>query len=189
VTLNPLAHLDPAGTVLLFIIGFGWGKPVPVNPNATRNPKASLALTAAAGPLSNFVIAAVAGIPLKLNEVPWISPFNLDYFLVLSRIGWGTEEYIGLYCSSIVLFSIILGVFNLLPIAPLDGFKVAVGLLPRDLSRSFAQTEQYGPMILLILIALPFLTGGRVGILFEIMSPIIQALGELFAGVDGNVFR
>jgi len=188
VTLNPLAHLDPAGTVLLFIVGFGWGKPVPVNPNATRNPKASLAMTAGAGPLSNFVIAAIAGLPLKLDAVPWISPFNLDNFTVLALQGWGTEEYIGLYLSSIVLFSIILGVFNLLPIAPLDGFKVAVGLLPRELSRSFAQLEQYGPMILIILIALPFLTGGEVGILFEIMSPIIRALAELFAGVDGNVF-
>lgn len=188
VTLNPLAHLDPAGTILLFIVGFGWGKPVPVNPNATANPKASLAITAGAGPLSNFVIAAVAGFPLRSDMVPWISPFNLNNFSFLSAGGWGAEEYIGLYLSSIVLFSIILGVFNLLPIAPLDGFKVAVGLLPRDLSRSFAQLEQYGPVILIALIALPFLTGGRVGILFEIMRPIIQLLGELFAGVDGNIF-
>ncbi|MCH8816044.1 MAG: site-2 protease family protein, partial [Chloroflexi bacterium] len=76
VTLNPLAHLDPAGTVMLFLFFFGWGKPVPVNPNATANPKASLAITAGAGPLSNFVVAAIAGLPLKLDIVPWLPPFN-----------------------------------------------------------------------------------------------------------------
>lgn len=188
VTLNPIAHLDPMGTILMLLIGFGWGKPVPVNPAATANPKASLATTAAAGPLSNFVIAAIAGIALKLDIVPWISPFNLDNFAGLASGHWTGEEYIGLYLSSIVLFSIILGVFNLIPIAPLDGFKVAVGLLPRDLSIAFARLEQYGPAILLVLIALPILTGGRVGILFQVMSPVIQALGELFAGVDGSVF-
>ncbi len=188
VTLNPLAHLDPAGTILLFIVGFGWGKPVPVNPNATRNPKASLATVAGAGPLSNLVVAAVAGLPLKLDVVPWISPFNLNNFSDLAYGGWGTDEYAGLYLSSIVLFSIILGVFNLIPIAPLDGFKVAVGLLPRDLSISFAQTERWGPVILIALIAMPFLTGGRYGLLFEVMQPIIKTLAQLFAGVDGNVF-
>lgn len=188
VTLNPLAHLDPAGTILLFIVGFGWGKPVPVNPNATANPKASLAMTAGAGPLSNFLIAAVAGFPLKTGMVPWIAPFNDFEFLRLSAGGWSADEYIGVYLSTLVLFSIILGVFNLLPIAPLDGFKVAVGLLPHDLSRAFAQLEQWGPIILITLIALPFLTGGEFGILFEVMSPIISVLAELFAGIDSDVF-
>ena len=188
VTLNPLAHLDPAGTILLFVVGFGWGKPVPVNPGATRNPKAALALTAGAGPVSNFVVAAVAGLPLKLGLVPWLPPFNsnvIDRFLIR---GFEPDEYVGLYLSAVVLVSIILGVFNLIPIAPLDGFKVAVGLLPHDLSRSFAQLERWGPAILIALIALPFLTGGEFGILFEIMSPVINALARLFAGIDGDVF-
>jgi Zn-dependent protease len=188
VTLNPLAHLDPAGTVLLFIVGFGWGKPVPVNPNATANPKASLAITAGAGPISNFAVAAIAGLPLKLDIVPWLPPFNVSVINSLIRGGWETDQYIGLYLSSIVLISIILGVFNLIPIAPLDGFKVAVGLLPRDLSRTFAQLEQYGPIILIALIALPFLTGGEFGILFEVMSPAIEVLAKLFAGIEGDVF-
>ncbi len=188
VTLNPLAHLDPAGTVLMFIVGFGWGKPVPVNPYATRNPKAALATVAGAGPISNFVVAAVAGLPIKLDAVPWISPFNLGNFSDLAFHGWGASEYFGLYLSSIVLFSIILGVFNLIPIAPLDGFKVAVGLLPRDLSAAFAQTERWGPVLLIALVAMPFLTGGHFGILFEVMQPPIRLLARLFAGVDGNVF-
>lgn len=188
VTLNPLAHLDPAGTILMFIVGFGWGKPVPVNPYATRNPKATLATVASAGPVSNFVVAAIAGFPVKAGAVPWISPFNLGNFSDLAFRGWGASEYVGLYLSSIVLFSIILGVFNLIPIAPLDGFKVAVGLLPRDLSVAFAQTERWGPVVLLALVAMPFLTGGHFGVLFEVMQPPIRILARLFAGVDGNVF-
>lgn len=188
VTLNPLAHLDPAGTILMFIVGFGWGKPVPVNPNATRNPKATLATVASAGPISNFLVAAIAGFPVKTGAVHWISPFNLGNFSDLASGGWSASEYVGLYLSSIVLFSIILGVFNLIPIAPLDGFKVAVGLLPRDLSVLFAQTERWGPVVLLVLVAMPFVTSGHFGVLFEVMQPPIRILARLFAGVDGNVF-
>jgi Zn-dependent protease len=186
VTLNPLAHLEPMGSILMLTVGFGWGRPVPVNPNATRNPKATLGLTAAAGPLSNFLVAAVAGLPLKLDLVDWTSPFNINRILSLSRGGWEIGEYIGVYLSAIVLFSIILGVFNLIPIAPLDGFKVAVGVLPRDFSASFARLEQYGPMILIALFILPFLTGQF--ILFEAMEPAIKILARLFAGIEGNVF-
>lgn len=188
VTLNPLAHLDPAGTILLFVVGFGWGKPVPVNPGATQNPKASLALVAGAGPLSNFAVASIAGLPLKLDLVPWLPPFNINVIDLFLNDGFGADQYLGLYLSALVLVSIILGVFNLIPIAPLDGFRVAVGLLPGDLSRSFAQLERWGPAILIALIALPFLTGGEFGILFEIMSPVINALARLFAGIDGDVF-
>jgi Zn-dependent protease len=187
-TLNPLKHLDPAGTVLMVLIGFGWGKPVPVNPNNTRNPRAALWITAGAGPLSNFLVAAIAGLAIRLDLVPYISPFNELSFLFLSSGGWTLEEYAGLYLSTIVLFSIILGVFNLLPIAPLDGFKVTLGLLPYDLARSFAQLERYGILILMGgLFILPLLTAGQVS-LFIIMDPVIRALGTLFTGVDQEVF-
>ncbi len=188
VTLNPLAHLDPAGTILLFLVGFGWGKPVPVNPYATQNPRASFATVAAGGPLSNFLVAAVAGLPLNLGLVPWLPPFNTGVINSLIRGEWGLTEYVGLYLSAIVLISLILGVFNLIPLAPLDGFRVALGVLPEDLSRSFAQTERWGPAILLILIALPILSGGELGILFEVMRPVINALAKLFAGIDGDVY-
>src|SRR3989304_4558181 len=124
VTLNPLAHLDPAGTILLFVVGFGWGKPVPVNPNASRNPKAALAIVAGAGPLSNFAVAARAA-PASPNDPP-----ANDYLPFQAR---------------------------------------------------------YGFAILIALIALPFLTGGQFGILFEAMSPIINALVRLLAGAPGNV--
>ncbi len=189
VTLNPLAHLDPAGTIFLFLVGFGWGKPVPVNPNVSRNPKAMMAIVAGAGPVSNFLVATLAGLPLQLGLVPWLSPFN---FAVLDRflfVGFGFDEYLGLYLSAIVLISIILGVFNLLPIFPLDGHRVIPAFLTDQATHSYMQFQnRYGFFILIALIALPFLTGGQFGVLFEVMSPIINVLARLFAGIDEDVF-
>jgi len=189
VTLNPLAHLDPAGTLLLFLVGFGWGKPVQVNPNVARNPKAAMAIIAGAGPVSNFLVAFVAGIPLQLGLVPWLSPFN---FAVLDRflfVGFGTDEYFGLYLSAIVLISIILGVFNLLPIFPLDGHRVVPAFLDDTAARAYMRFQaRYGFIILIALIALPFLTGGEFGLLFEVMRPVINALARVFAGIDQDAF-
>jgi Zn-dependent protease len=187
VTLNPFAHLDPTGTILMVLIGIGWGKPVQFNPYATRNPKASIGLVSAAGPLSNFLVAAIAGLPIKLGAVPWISPFNTVRFSQLANGGFTGNDYIGLFLTSITLFSIILGVFNLLPIAPLDGFKVVLGFLPQDLAREFAKTEPYGIMILIAGFLLPFVSGGQFG-LFSVLQPVIRVLANLFAGVDGDVF-
>ena len=189
VTLNPLAHLDPAGTVLLFLVGFGWGKPVPVNPYATRDPKASLAIVAGAGPLSNFLVAAVAGLPLNLGWIPWLPPFNVGVINSLIRGGWGTEQYLGLYLSAVVLVNIILGVFNLLPLYPLDGHRVVPAFLTNEAAHSYMQFQaRYGFIILLILVALPFLTGGDFGILFQVMRPAINGLAHLFAGIQGDAF-
>lgn len=183
VTLNPLAHLDPMGTILIAAIGFGWGKPTPVNPNNTSNPQAALWMTALAGPLSNFIVAALAGLPIRLGVVEWAPP-SFSYI----TSGWGFAEYGGYFCSTVVLISVILGVFNLIPIAPLDGFKVVQGLLPRDLSIQFSQLEQYGPILLIVLIALPFLTGGEFGILFQIMQPPIEFLIEIFTGINTSPY-
>jgi len=181
-TLNPLAHLDRTGTLLIALVGFGWAKPVPVNPNATKNPKAALAITAFAGPATNFIIAAVASVPFRLGSLEWFSLYRAQ-----NTGSWGVDEYAGYYLSTIVLISVILGIFNLIPIAPLDGFKVAIGILPRELSRSFARLERFGPVLLISLIALPFLTGGRVSLLADVMRPVIGTLTEFFTGVDGRI--
>ncbi len=182
-SLNPARHLDPAGAVFLLIAGFGWGKPVPVNPYRLRNgPQSGRAMVAGAGPISNLLLAAVASLPVHLGLVPWHSPF-----LIPSRLSfWAVDDYIGLYLASIVIFNVILAVFNFLPISPLDGFSVAVGLLPRDLSLSFARLEPYGPGILMILIVLPFATGGRFGPLYEVMGPAINALTGFFSGAGAR---
>jgi Zn-dependent protease len=184
-SLNPLVHLDPAGTVLLFVAGFGWGKPVPVNPSLMRgDPKTNMAITAAAGPISNLVVAGLAGLAIKLDFVPWRSPFNVP-----NLASWSAEDYLGLYLSSIVIFGVILAVFNLIPLFPLDGFSVAVGILPRELSRSLEELRAWGPGLLFLLIALPIVTGGRFGLLFQILAPAVNGLTRVLTGIDTNVIR
>ena len=179
VSLNPVRHLDPTGTVFLLLGGFGWGKPVPVNPLRLRHgPHTGRAMVAAAGPVSNLLLASLASVPMHLGLVDLSSPFRVPF----SVSSWGIDQYVGLYLGSIIIFNIVLAVFNLLPIAPLDGFAVAVGLLPRDLAMSVARLEPYGPGILLILVAMPFLTGGQFSILYEVMSPVINGLTGLIAG-------
>jgi Zn-dependent protease len=189
VTLNPLAHLDPAGTILLFLVGFGWGKPVPVNPNVARDPKRAMAIIAGAGPVSNFLVAALVGLPLQAGLVHWLSPFDFAGIDRQLFFGFDAVDYLSLYLSAIVLISIILGVFNLLPIFPLDGHRLIPAFLDDPSARSYMQFQaRYGILILIALIALPFLTGGQFGILFEVMSPVINILARLFAGIDQDVF-
>src|SRR4051812_28536192 len=153
VSLNPMRHLEPFGAMMLLFAGFGWGKPVPVNPYRLRNgPTTGRAMVAAAGPLANLLLATIASIPLRLGLADWRSPFLIPR----SIDSWGTSEYLGLFLSSIIIFNVVLCVFNLLPIAPLDGFSVAVGLLPRDMAQPLARLEQYGPGILMLLLVMPF---------------------------------
>jgi Zn-dependent protease len=182
VSLNPLRHLEPVGTFFMLLVGFGWGRPVVVNPNRMRNgPEAGRAMVAAAGPLANLLLAGLAAIAIRLDIVPWHSPF-----LIVRTGGWDAGDYVGLFLSSLVIFNVVLAVFNLLPISPLDGFAVAVGLVPRDLGRSLAQLEPYGPGILMLLFILPFATRGEVSILHEVMSPLINGLTEFFSGSDAR---
>jgi Zn-dependent protease len=183
-SLDPRVHLDPFGTLLLFIGGFGWGKPVPVDGHRLRNgEKAGMGMVAAAGPLSNLVVAGVLAVPIKVGLVPWHTPF----FAPVSVSNWQVDDYLGLFLSAVVIFNVVLAVFNLIPVAPLDGFRVAVGVLPRDTSLFFRQLEPYGPGILLILLALPFLTGGSISILYQVMAPAVNGLTHLLTGVQGNV--
>jgi Zn-dependent protease len=148
-----------------------------------------MALIAAAGPLSNFLVAAIAGLPLQAGWVPWLPPFNVGVINSLIRGGWGADEYLGLYLSAIVLISIILGVFNLLPIFPLDGHRLIPPFLTDEAARSYMHFQaRYGFIILIVLIALPFLTGGQFGILFEVMGPVINLFARLFTGADQDVF-
>lgn len=151
-TLNPIRHLDPLGTALLVIIGFGWGKPTPVNPYNLRNgPKAGNALVALAGPASNFFFAAVAALPLRLGLIDSVASFD--------RISTASnEEIVGLFLVFIVWINVILGIFNLIPIHPLDGFKVAVGVLPGEMSRQLSALAPWGPGILMTLIVVGFVT-------------------------------
>ncbi len=171
-TLNPLAHLDPMGTALLALVGFGWGTPTPVNPNRLRNgPKAGNAMVAFAGPASNFFFAALAALPLKLGLVE--SRFTSIEALVTFGAG---QDLLWLFLYFIVAINITLGVFNLIPLHPLDGFKVAVGILPGPLSRGLDQLAPWGTGILLSLLVVGF------------VAPQFNVIGAVISGVGDVIF-
>jgi len=144
VTLNPLAHLDPLGTIMLLLVRFGWGKPVPINPNNFKNPRMGSALTALAGPTSNFLLANLLALIYKLSN---LGGSSLGTFIVLT-----------------IYMNLVLMVFNLLPIPPLDGSKFFALFFPALDSR---KAESYGPFVLIAFI----LVGGTVFII-----PVIQVL-------------
>ncbi len=188
-TLNPRAHLDPLGSLMILFVGFGWARPMPVNPYNTRNPQRSMVLIAAAGPISNLAVAGLAGIPIKLGIVPFFHPFvNPGDAAFWARV-WSDspENLIGLFLGTIVLLNVILAVFNFVPIPPLDGFRVLVGVVPANLSRDLARFEAWGPGILLLLFFVPFLSGGDFNPLFDVMGPPIEFLLRLFAGDSGGI--
>ena len=150
VTLNPVKHLDPVGSVLILIAGFGWGKPVPVDPRFLRgDPRLGMALVAAAGPASNVVAAILFAMLVRLGLADALIP---DIWIFGRNLAGLVDFTLGM----LVRFNLILAIFNLLPIAPLDGFKVALGLLPRDLAIPFSRTEPYGIGILLGVVAIGF---------------------------------
>lgn len=183
VTLNPLAHLDPAGTMMMLFVGFGWGKPVQFNPFGLKvSPKTATLLVSLAGPLSNFVAAFLLALPIKFGWVPYINPISNIPAAFFDRQVQSTSQYIGLFLTGAVYLNVILGVFNLIPIHPLDGFKVVLGLMPDDLANEWAKLGQYGPGILLLLLfAIPFLTGYSP--FSDIMGPPVIRLLRFFTGV------
>jgi Zn-dependent protease len=172
-TLNPLAHVDPIGAAMMFIIGFGWAKPTPVNPWRLKNgPRRGGALVAFAGPASNFFFAALAALPLKLGIV------NSDYrgMADLIRNGGG-EDYVVLFLLVVVNLNIILGIFNLIPLPPLDGFKVALGFLPRGAAAELQKIEPYGPGILMTMLVIGFI------------APQYSPIYWILSAVRDNVFN
>jgi Zn-dependent protease len=151
-TLNPLVHLDPLGSILLLIAGFGWAKPVQVNPyNLRWGPSMGMAVVAAAGPFSNLVMAALAAIPFRLGLVPQGGS-------LLAGVLPSPSQFL----TEFIFINIILMLFNLIPIAPLDGSKIIRGFAPREWDRLFVQLEQWGPFLLM---ALVFLGGGVLGLI------------------------
>lgn len=160
-TLNPVSHLDPIGTILIFVAGFGWGKPTPVTPAFLRiGERPGMAVVALAGPISNIVVATLAALPFRLGTV-----------------SGGIDSQ---FLQALVLWNVVLALFNLLPIAPLDGFKVALGVLPRAIAAPFARTERFGMIILLVIVLADSVL--NTGILSRILFPAISALARLLLG-------
>lgn len=148
-TLNPLAHLDPVGTIMMILVHFGWGKPVQFDPYNLRNPRRDSAIISLAGPISNVVFATACSLLLRLPL-----PMMLIAFI-----------------GQVLVLNIVLAVFNLVPIHPLDGFKIVEGVLPEPQAHEWHELERYG-MIFLIFLLFPIF-GGTAPIQ-RIISPVIN---------------
>jgi Zn-dependent protease len=169
-TLNPAAHLDLIGTLMLLFVGFGWAKPVPVNPYALRRRSpAAMMLVSAAGPLSNLMLAFFAAIPLRFNMVPYTNAWP-------GFLPTPTQ-----FLFDFLSINILLMLFNLIPLAPLDGEKVLEYFLPPSGARILDQIRPYGPMILLGLIfVLPMIGIDLFGI---ILFPLLRTIQSFLIGV------
>jgi Zn-dependent protease len=169
-TLNPLRHLDPLGTIMIFLVHFGWAKPVPVNPYNLGNPKKDMLWISAAGPLSNMLLAFGSGIILRFLSALETAPDRHSITGIM------------IYMVFISLqINLALAIFNILPIAPLDGSKILYGLLPAGYAKSISVLERYGPFILIGLIIVGRMTG--VSILGGLIWPFVRFFSKLFAGL------
>lgn len=153
VSLNPLRHLDPIGTIMIFFARFGWGKPVPIDPYNLKNPRRDELLISLAGPASNLILALIISLLIRLLSL-YLVPL---YFLVAINIS--------------------LALFNLLPIPPLDGSKILFNLLPIDSSLEWEDSlTRYGPILLIVVLFFPIAGSNIVGL---ILSPAIQTVLNL----------
>lgn len=185
-TLNPIPHIDPVGTIILpialAVMGapiIGWAKPVPVNPRNLRDPKKHWGLVAAAGPVTNLILAAVCGLLLNLVFVVMpvqITPQGIEVNSfarpLILMLDWG------------IRINVMLAIFNLLPIPPMDGSKVAISLLPMPYSGWFQRLEQYGFLPLMIIFLIPTTNRMLAGIVF----PASSALRDFFIGLPSLLF-
>lgn len=156
ITLNPLRHLDPVGSAMMLLFGFGWAT-TPVNPGRLRgNQQLSSILVSVAGPLSNLALAAIAGVIVQLVPID-----NRTVYLI---------------AANFVFINVLLFVFNLLPIPPLDGFNILANLLPVELRQTLLKIAPYGSLLLLALIVLPG------NILGNVIMPPVQTLSRVLLG-------
>lgn len=162
-TLNPMAHLDIFGSLALYFMGFGWAKPVPVDPRYLANPKRDMMWIALAGPISNLMVAFLSGVLLSiLLRMGFISgQSSLTMVLIMS-----------------LQINLVLAIFNFIPIPPLDGSRILGGLIPYKYQNELAKFEFYGPRVLMGLIILSMFT--RINIFSIIISPIMTIFLKLF---------
>lgn len=167
-SLNPIDHLDPIGALCLFLFGFGWAKPVPVNPYNFKHKKGGMVLTSLAGPITNFIIAFIAMLIMTIIG-------NVSFS---SRgIGFDLASVFYNVCYYLLIMNLGLGIFNLIPIPPLDGSKVVGAVLPTDLYFNYMRYERFGFIILIILINMPFFD--------TILNACLNGIMSLYSNIIG----
>ena len=157
-TLNPMVHLDPVGTILLILFGFGWARPVPVNRYHFKNPRLAGVLVSFAGPFSNFIIASIGYI----------------IFFALVSNGINIPDFVLQFLNMLIYINVLLFVFNLLPLPPLDGYRIVEDLVPVNIRAKMTQYEQYGILIFLILVLIPPLNNVTISPIFNVLIPGIS---------------
>ena len=169
-SLNPLRHLDPWGSLLLIFAGFGWAKPVRVDPYAvTRKTKAGMMLVAAAGPCANFVLACIAALLLRSGTIPNVQPFGLSW---MPRTIYALRQFIMINLSLLV--------FNLMPLRPLDGEKVLGYFIPASFRGTWSRIQSYGQQILMLcFFLLPYL---NINFAHDLVSGIAFSLYRMLTG-------
>lgn len=155
-TLNPLSHLDPVGTIMILLVSFGWGKPVQFDPFNLKNPRRDAALISIAGPVSNLILATLLSVIIRF-----------------------TPPLVGQLLLPVIYLNVLLAVFNLLPIHPLDGFKIVGGLLSENQAREWYSLERYGFIFLIALLLIP--VGGN-SLLFSLLGPVVNFIILLLLG-------
>ena len=169
-TLNPLAHLDLMGTIMLFVVHMGWAKPVPINPYNFGNPRRDTVLVSLAGPVSNLILAFGFGLLIRAFDTGGIFQSITLPKAALLAIVYG------------VIINISLAIFNLIPIPPLDRSRILGGLLPPEMEREYRKLDKFGPMLVLVLVMGGYML--NIPILWWIIMPFIKFFSILFAGVD-----
>ncbi len=186
ISLNPLRHLDPVGFVMMVVVHFGWAKPVPVNPyrmTKIRNPKTGMALTAAAGPISNLLLALFFGILCYISAYAGTDRLWMMLGGYLEPSGW--HYWLTVFLERCWTLNAGLAVFNLIPISPLDGSKILAIFLPDKAHAWLMRYERYGMMLLVALLWLGWLDGPLsflVNGLLDGIAAVARPLAKLITG-------